>query len=163
MPSQERLRELFDYNPTTGNLHWKVKRPHREPGDVAGTKSPTAYRVDIKDRHYMLHRVIWVMHFGAIPDGLFIDHINGDPYDNRLENLRLVTNRLNMMNRKLSRTNTSGAMGVVKVGKKWRAQLKVFGVRHIIGIFENFEDAVKARRDAEREHGFHPNHGRVVN
>ena len=61
-----------------------------------------------------LHRILM-----NDPNGLLIDHINRKPYDNRLENLRIVTTRQNLRNCSISKNNTTGTTGVIKQGKKW--------------------------------------------
>lgn len=89
------------------------------------------------------------MHYGDIPDGMEIDHINRIKDDNRIENLRVVTKRQNCCN--LS-TNTSGIPGVIwcKQQKKWRARIWVNGKNKHLGLFENIEDAKVARKKAEQ-------------
>lgn len=80
-----------------------------------------------------------------------IDHINGDRYDCRLQNLRVCTRSQNMMNRKRSCNNTSGVVGVRwnSVSHKWRAELAKECKRVYCAEFDNFDDAVRARHDAE--------------
>ena len=93
---------------------------------------------------------------------MVIDHINGDPFDNRIDNLRLVTQRENSMNRRLSCNNKSGVIGVhyYSSRKQWQAQITSEGKKINLGRFDNFDDAVKVRKDAEIKYGFHENHGR---
>jgi hypothetical protein len=90
-----------------------------------------------------------------------IDHINGNRRDNRIANLRAVDRRENMRNARLRSNNTSGIVGVTfsRDRKKWVAQINDGKVRSL-GRFDKFEDAVEARKAAERRAGFHPNHGR---
>jgi HNH endonuclease len=84
------------------------------------------------------------------PKGMHVDHVNGDPLDNRRANLRVVTPSINQVNRKsLNRNNTSGVRGVAMLGEKWRAQIMVNGKAHHLGMFESLDDAVDARRAAE--------------
>ena len=74
---------------------------------------PSQCRVTIgKSKIYSIHRIIWEMFNGPIPTGMVIDHMNGNPWDNRIENLRVVTQRQNVQNAKKSKRNTSGATGV---------------------------------------------------
>jgi len=76
-----------------GKLYWKVKlSPRNWIGKQVGTKMNTGYLMfRLKGKAYLVHRVIWELHYGKIPDGLVIDHINHIKDDNRIENLRLLT------------------------------------------------------------------------
>lgn len=85
----------------------------------------------------------------GMPEGYFVDHINGDHTDNRLENLRVATPSQNQWNRKISKNNKSGHKGITwdKVNNKWRASLSTKDKFYSIGRFTKLEDAVKARAD----------------
>lgn len=88
--------EYFNYDPKTGELSYK------STGKVIIMANDQGYRrVSLgHNKHYRQHRVIWEMHWGAIPEGWFIDHVNADVSDNRLQNLRLVTHGWNMANKR---------------------------------------------------------------
>ena len=91
-----------------------------------------------------LHRVVWEALVGPIPVGFDIDHLNGRPTDNRLENLRCVPHRHNMQNRKRDSRNTSGVTGVTfdKRGQRWCAQWKELGrVRRVGYSLRRYGDA----------------------
>jgi hypothetical protein len=110
-----------------------------------------------------VHRIIWAMHYGEWPKKE-IDHIDGNPFNNRIENLREVDHLTNGRNQRTPINNTSGACGIwqdkrySKLGK-WGARIKVdYKTKHI-GMFDTFEEAVAARKEAEIKHGFHENHG----
>ena len=92
----------------------------------------------------------------------FTDHINGVRNDNRLVNLREVDPIQNNRNSKRTSLNTSGQMGVGwnKQTQKWRSIVHVEGKGVFLGAFKNKEDAIKVRKQAEIEYGFHKNHGR---
>ena len=170
------IRQLLDYDQETGALTWRPRR--REAfsryqdwkrwvnlfaGRVAGSNSGAlGYRqVFIFRRNYKAHRVAWAIHYGEWPDGQ-IDHINGDTGDNRIENLRVVTNAENQRNSKHRANNSSGRIGVhwCAKGEKWAATIAGGGRRVSLGLFVDFDAACAARAEAEREFGFHPNHGR---
>lgn len=159
LPSPQTLRKLLRYEPETGRLYW------RERDKEAFTSTSTdGYRCGaIWRRTLLAHRVIWAMQHDAWPEGE-IDHINGTPDDNRISNLRDVTHLDNMVNRKRPRNNKSGFMGVHWHRRKevWRATIRVAGKSHHLGSFDNFEEACYARKQAEREFGYHPNHGRIM-
>ena len=68
------------------------------------------------------HRIIWEMHHGPIPKGMQIDHIDGDCANNKLENLRLATNRENSCNREVG-----DMTNITKRGNSHRVSLTIFG------------------------------------
>lgn len=172
----ERVRAAFDYNPETGALTWRVreraefpsKRGHsiwnaRYPGREAGHSRRDGYKiVRFNGQRYLAHRLAWLIVHGGWP--AFIDHIDGDTGNNKLSNLRDVSISENGQNTKRSVRNTSGVIGVRWCGRdeRWRAEITVAGKQHYLGDFVDFDDAVSARRAAERLHGFHPNHGRAA-
>ena len=115
MENREYLQELFEYS--DGNLYWRKNK--KRAGDF-GTAT-LYHRIGIKGKKYSNHRLIWVYHKGAIPEDLVIDHINRDPKDNRIENLRLVTrqeNNFNMSNVKGYSVTPNGFESMIKVGGK---------------------------------------------
>ena len=93
-----------------------------------------------------------------------IDHINGDRADNRWTNLRHANNTENSRNTKIACNNSSGVTGVCfnKREQKWRAAIGNNGKVISLGDFDNFDDAVRARKEAEKLYNYHPNHGRSI-
>ena len=91
-----------------------------------------------------------------VDKGIEIDHIHGNTSrnDNRKSNLRVCTHSENMMNVGLRSDNTSGVTGVTwhKGEKRWVARITVDGARRLLGRYKKFEDAVKARKEAEDEY-----------
>lgn len=146
-----------------GNLYWLVTRNNRvQAGSLAGTISDEGYvKVMIRKKAYHAHRIIWEMHYGKIPEGMEVDHINHDRTDNRIENLRLVTKQVNMKNKSSYSNNKSGVTGVSwhSKKKKWVAQIQCNKKKMMLYEGDNFDDAVKARNEAEIELNFHKNHG----
>lgn len=124
-----------------------------------------------------MHRWIWEQIYGPIPAGWEIDHINGVRTDNRLENLRCVPKQAQMKNRAKRATNTSGVQGVsrwetTRRGNQkvamWRATchdtngkqvIKTFSIKKY-GEEQAFKFACEARKQMEKDYGYHPNHGR---
>lgn len=159
-----RLHELFSYYPNSGLLIWKIDVNSRaKAGDVAGHLMPVGYRqISVGGKRLYAHRIAWYMFHGRIPKGGQIDHVNGSKADNRIENLREVTNQENGKNKKKPTTNTSGVVGVCwdKSCEKWMAKIQVDGNYRHLGRFDDFDEAVKVREAAEKELGFHPNHGK---
>ena len=101
--TQEYLKSLLDYNPETGKFIWKVSKNNRvKSGSEAGTIQSSGHRsilIDKKD--YLAHRLAWLWYYGRWPEDQ-IDHINHNPDDNRIENLREVSNQENGKNQSLS-------------------------------------------------------------
>lgn len=165
----KQICKAFSHDPSTGDLFWRDTpngrgfRP-RKRGEKVSMRPHTngRLRIDFLARKYLVHRIIWCLEYGRWPRK-FIDHINGDPADNRLVNLREVDNKMNCRNQKLRSTNKSGTMGVQwrKDRQQWIAVIARGGVRRSLGFFDHLDDAVAARRAAEVEAGFHKNHGRV--
>ena len=164
--TQSRLREVLDYNPDTGIFRWKVRlSPHCSIGKKAGRINANGYHMLWVDKKsYLSHRLAWLYETGSFPEDE-IDHINRNRADNRFTNLRAVHRILNMQNKKLYTKNAYGVAGV-KYESRWRgaweARIKANGTSIFLGSFEHFFDAICARKSAEREYGFHPNHGRAV-
>ena len=156
LPEQSYLLSIFDYDPLSGNLVRKINTRGARKGDIAGNLRKNGYiRVEINGKPYYSHRVIWVLHYGAIPDGMQIDHINGIRNDNTLSNLRLVKGASeNHQNRKMSVTNTTGFVGVFKekATKNWRARIRVKGKRISLGSFPTPEEASAAYKEAKRKY-----------
>lgn len=163
MLSAIELKEVLNYDETTGIFTWKVRSSRQiRIGDVAGSvsKKDGYTRIFIKRKSYLAHRLAFVMHFGFEPE-CEIDHINHNRSDNRLLNLRKASKTENMRNISLQSNNTSGFMGVYwnKASKKWAAQIKVNGKNKRIGLFADKNEAIQARAKANETYGFHINHG----
>ncbi|HFN5074003.1 TPA: HNH endonuclease [Pseudomonas aeruginosa] len=157
---RNRLRELFNYDPETGNFTWKVKRGKMKPGDQAGYLRKDGYiRLFFDYSYYQAHRLAMI-YMGRDIQGLHVDHINGIPSDNRIENLRAVRHAENMRNMRMPKSNKSGVCGVQAAGEKWIASIRFERKVIHLGTFSNIEDAISARKNAERNYGYHENHGR---
>ena len=166
MISQAKLKDLISYNPDTGILTWiKPTNSRIKIGQEAGKVDNQDYRrVRIEGKDYRSHRLAWLYMTGSFPKGQ-LDHINGVRDDNRFVNLREVSHTDNHRNKKLySNNETSGYTGVSYCIHKasYRAQIKVLGRTVHLGYFDDMDKAVEARKLAEIEHGFHPNHGRRI-
>lgn len=157
------LRDLFKYNPDTGELFWnKTVNSRAKKGKAIDNISPNGYiQFQYKGKKYYAHRVIYYMCYGEFPEE-FIDHIDGNRANNKRDNLRQVSKLDNHKNMKKPITNTSGIIGVCwrEDRKRWVAQIKVEQKAINLGHFAEFSDAVNARKNAEVLYGFHENHGR---
>lgn len=173
----ELCRQLLRYEPETGKLFW-LPRPRemfptqrgtstwnsRYANQEAFTALSRGYHVGrIFDMMFRRNRLAWVIHHGEWPiDGYDVDHVNGNPSDDRIANLRAVPHHVNNQNNRKPTNNSSGFVGVspCKKSRKWEAYITA-NKKHIrIGTFDTLEAASVARKAAEVELGFHPNHGR---
>lgn len=152
---------IFQYN--EGVLYWKKDMGARaKEGCVAGTLTDKGYvRIALNGKLYRRSRIVWEMHNGSIPENMQIDHINHIRYDDRIENLRLVTHKENGRNQSKKRNNTSGVNGVTfhKSTNKWQARIGVDGTSKYLGVYDTFEDAQMAVSKALTDYNFHKNHG----
>jgi len=160
LPSQEELHALFEYK--DGKLFWKVNRTGTaKAGDEAGSINNKGYKVvKINGLAYLQHRLIWIMHGNDPVDCL--DHIDGDPLNNRIENLRAATRQQNQCNQKLPRNNTSGTKGVNwnKERSRWQGKVRYKGKAHHTNYFKDKEECAKAVKELrEKLHGDFANHG----
>jgi hypothetical protein len=152
--TQTELQQLFDYR--AGTLVRKVDRGRNggsrwKSGEVAGHKLTGGYTgISIDGVGYKLHRLVWLWHHGVWPDG-HIDHIDCDPTNNRIENLRVVSDAQNMQNiRKARVTNKLGVLGVIVQGGQFRARLTVDGKSVHVGYFKTSAEAHAAYVAAKR-------------
>ena len=159
---QNDIKKHFVY--ADGEWIWKITRNNRAiAGRVAGCvdKSHGYKEVRINRRRYYVHRLVWVYFNGDIPGCMSVDHINHQPSDNRIENLRAVSHATNHKNQRMRKNNTSGVNGVTfnKSRNVWIAQITVNGLNIKLGAFSNLRQAKQKRLEANIKYGFHPNHG----
>lgn len=156
MLTQSRVKEVLEYSPSTGDLVWCGKRRGRpKNGTTAGSINSCGYiTLSVDGKVYQAHRVVWLHVYGEFPKG-GIDHINRVKTDNRIENLRCATTSENMRNRSIGKNNTSGHMGVSwnEGMERWVAFISD-GRRITLGIFVDKEDAIAARKIAEKKYGY---------
>ena len=126
-------------------LYWRHRANSCTPaGTKAGTLRNDGYiGIFIKGKYFFAHRILWEMQVGLIPQGLFLDHINGIRDDNRISNLRICTTQENAYNRAKQSNNKSGFKGVCwhKQKQKWVAQIKIDGRNKFLGFFIDPTDA----------------------
>lgn len=145
-PGIEDLRRHFSYCPVTGVITWLIPNNFRTvPGSAAGTKNREGYIVVfLWGRPLQGHRIAWALHYGSWPSGP-IDHINRQPSDNRIANLRVVTPSQNSLNRGVQSNNRLGVKGVYADKKGgYRAAITVNGKRHNLGRFDTIDQASSA-------------------
>lgn len=143
------VRDLFDniaYDPETGVFRSISNRRNVHVGDIVGASDRQGYKVTTVFKNPVkLHRAAIAFETGEFPKGQ-VDHINGVKDDNRIVNLRVVTNSQNKQNITKPINNTSGLMGVSfhKASGKWRATIKLEGNSKHIGLFDTKERAYEA-------------------
>jgi hypothetical protein len=127
------LKDYFYYK--DGGLYSKLNNKQY------GTKRTDGYVVFQHNKiKYYVHRVIWALHNGTIPDEKQIDHINRNKSDNTIENLRVVNVRENGLNREFKKSNT-GIKGVSKDRDYYKVSFTINNKSIHVGNFKNLIDA----------------------
>lgn len=148
-------KEWLRYEPT-GKLYWKKTSSSKAvSGAEAGWKDKDGYLVTtIKGKKLRLARLIWSMHYGEIPDGMHVDHINNNITDNRIENLRLASPSQNSCNRRAQSNNSLGIKGCCFVNGKYRVSIVKRGSEKYIRHFNSIEEAKAAySSESKKIHG----------
>lgn len=158
MPSLEEVNKLLRYEPDTGEFFWRVNRGRHGrnlAGRLAGSDRGSCYiRLTIDGVRYYAHRLAWLLVHGTEP-GEIIDHIDGNPSNNRISNLRVATHAQNISNSGLRPNNTSGYKGVSKDRSTgYRATIVKNGKQFHLGSFATKEEAYAAYcKAAKKLHG----------
>ena len=156
---QASLHSKFDYK--DGNLYWKAKTKGIQVGDRAGCINKDGYViVGLDGKKQMAHRIVFCMQYGYMPE--FIDHINGDKTDNRIENLRECTRAENAKNAKLRKGSFSGLKNVRwrKAENKWCVSMRIHGKEKHLGYYHDIELADLVATEARDKYfGKFANHG----
>jgi hypothetical protein len=170
LPNPEALLAILAYDPTSGRLSWRsrdaetlAKHDLPVPANLdrwnaryAGTDAAQAddghgYRtLSIGGRLYKAQRVVWAMHYGRWPTGI-IRFVGANRYDLQISNLRAPNPRPIRQKGDKLKNNRSGVTGVHwhRSKRNWRARIQVDGKCISLGEYVHFEDAVRARREAE--------------
>ena len=160
-PIPPEIVDYFDYNPETGIITWKISPCHAiKVGHKAGSKRKRSrgkgyeFFIRFNYKYYNASRLAYFLYHGKDPKGKQVDHIDGNPLNNKIDNLRLATGSQNQMNRGLLKNNTSGVVGVywVESVQKWRAQIDCKNKRIYLGYFDDKEEAIAARIAAEKKY-----------
>ena len=158
LPTQAYLHELLDYDPLTGTFRWRYTAGRCVAGAVAGTVSKNGYiRIGVGGLgQFMAHRLAWIYIHGVQIGGAEVDHRDGNPSNNAIENLRLATSREQKQNKRVQSNNQCGLKGAYfhacHKGKKWRSQIKVGERMIFLGYFDTAYQAHEAYGNAAREH-----------
>jgi len=178
--SYEEACELVHYDPEFGRFFWKLRSEkwftdgyHSAKGQAnrwnlkwAGKETflncnTTGYpQARINGIMVCAHRLAWLIMTGTFNE-TDIDHIDGNKKNNKWSNFRLVNRSENCRNKSKRSDNSSGITGISlkKSSGKWQAY--IYHERHIhLGYFDSIEEAIKVRKEAEKNYGYHENHGR---
>ena len=174
MITQDLVKELLHYNHKTGVFTWKERAlkwfksersqkiwNSRYSGKETGYhNSHIGYvMITLFNKSYYAHRLAFLYMVNEMPEQ--VDHINHDRTDNRWPNLRQSSMAGNRLNMSKSKANTSGTTGVYWNSdlSKWQVKIGVEGKSLHVGVFDDLDDAIAARMDANKKYNFHPNHG----
>lgn len=192
LPAKDDVVEYDETSPTF--LRWKVdvlsgkNKKQVSAGMCAGSKHKCGnsqkdiyyYATQYKGKKYLNHRIIYFLHYGEIPEGFVIDHKDGDTFNNKLENLRAIPQRINGRNRHPRKGNSSGFSGVSFKNQNsrtgavafWRgldgsSRSKYFSA-HVYGLLPAFAMACQYREDMvlklnEQGAGYTSRHGKDMN
>lgn len=145
-PTKDELLSKLDYDRATGKLTWKVTKGRKIAGQEAGWLDNLGYQLTrFSGVLYRNHHIIVFLETGEWPAG-DVDHIDGNPSNNAITNLRVCSHAENQRNMKKHKDNTSGFKGVYwnKNAEKWMAQICVDGKLKYLGLFQNTKEAANA-------------------
>jgi hypothetical protein len=153
------VREILNYDPDTDHFTWRVNRPTpRQIGKRAGSLKKNGYRsIHLTPYSWSEHRLAWLYVHGEWPRG-FIDHINHEPGDNRISNLRVATVSQNVAHTRVPPKNKHGLRGIwfdpSMKSTPWCATIRMNGKANFLGMYATAEEAAAAyKAAAERVHG----------
>lgn len=177
---QDLLKKLLHYDPESGVFTWKKRTvseltPNKRgvnvfnslhENTIAGNistseKSKTSYvNIKLLNETFKAHRLAFIYMEGEAPEE--VDHIDHDGLNNKWDNLRASTNKDNSKNLPMQKSNKTGVIGVNwhKAAKKWQARaVNKDGKRIDLGRYDDFVQAVEARKKHEIEFGYYENRG----
>lgn len=140
MITEEYLKTIVSYK--EGKLYWEINKQRIKKGSEIGYTDSKGYRnVVIDGKNYKTHRLIFLYHYGYIPE--YVDHIDGNPNNNNIDNLRECTKQQNNWNRKSNINSSSNIKGIswYKPYNKWRVQIRLNGKKKHLGYFDDLEVA----------------------
>ncbi len=161
LPTQDALKSVLFYDPSSGVFKWKETRPASRIGSEAGYIGCQGYLlIKLDQTTYKAHRLAFVYMTGSCPAQ--IDHIDGLRSNNAWDNLRACDYVENARNASIRKDNIFGVAGVGwhrRTGK-WAARIRTGGRVLHLGLFSTIDEASEAYQNAKLKFGYHPNHGR---
>lgn len=160
--NQEELKENLHYDPITGIFTWIKTNGPLLAGTQAGylhTHRGGYINIGFKGKNYKAHRLAFLYMTGSIPEQ--VDHIDHNRSNNVWSNLRAADGHINQKNCAMSKNNKSGYTGVSWDNRqcKWVAQIGHNSKAICLGRYDKIEDAIKARKEAEKLFEYHANAG----
>jgi len=145
----DEIRTLCSYS--DGALYWRDRTDPRKAKGPIGSRSGHVGRlqVGIKGTARYVHRLIWLHQTGSWPTDQ-IDHVNGNPHDNRIENLREISAEGNSCNRRI----VGVSFDTRKVERPWRARIMVKGKSISLGYYDTKAAAMSEYQRAKL--AYHP-------
>lgn len=166
MITQTELKEILDYDPETGIFRWKIAVATQiKIGSIAGCKHLTGLVIRINRHGYSARRLAWVYVYGIDPESCRVSPLDGDIYNNKICNLRIITrSELGLESQKNMKPHSANKSGITGVSwcdgrGKWVARIYISGKLKHLGYFENLISAKKARQEANIKYGFSETHG----
>ena len=142
MITQERLKELLQYDPQTGFFTWLVDKGNARKGNLAGKLNTASYvQIQIDRKQYLAHRLVWMYLYGVFPS-LLVDHIDGDKNNNACNNLRLATATQNQQNKRKFRGKY--LKGVIKSRNSFQSFIRYDSKKKYLGCFKTEQEAYQA-------------------
>jgi hypothetical protein len=149
MITQELVKELFHYR--DGELYWKTANHKTDTHTAVGSISSNGRKIVwVLKKSMLVHRIIFLYHHGYLPE--FIDHIDGNPINNKVENLRPATRTENNRNAKIRKDNTTGVKGVYPQQGGFVAHTRINGKLRYLGWFKTVEEAAIVVKQARELH-----------
>ena len=147
LPSLDKVKQLLDYNPETGEFTWKMTRGPKPVGSQAGQRWVDYIRIKIDGKSYQAHRLAWLILTGKDPGNTIVDHKDLNKQNNRANNLRLRT---------ISQNSASTMRGEPKCYQKtksgkYQAVYTLDRKRVTLGTYNTAEEASKVGRAARKK------------
>jgi hypothetical protein len=149
----DQIRSVLEYDSTSGEMRWKVNKGPARAGNRAGSVAKDGYRhAYVFGKTFQEHRLAWFMFYGVWPEQ-YIDHIDGNPSNNAISNLRDVSATINQQNQRRpnKKNKSSGYLGATFSDGKFSARIRVDGKPRYLGRFATAEEAHSAYLQAKRK------------